>query len=329
MSERSCPNCGAPNREGANYCAACGHYLAAQHHAAHQLTGSARGEGDDAPTRPTGNPAASDGIEDQHTLPIARSIDFRVGRQTHAGRVRELNEDSLLTFALTISNESTARPAGLFVVADGIGGHEGGEIASGMLVGALARRAGGWLASAAGAGGAFDAETWLAEAIEAGNEAIYARAKTAGYEMGTTVVAALVEGERAVIAHVGDSRAYRVNDGGIERLTADHSLVESMVAAHQITPDEARRHPQANVIYRTVGDQPQVSVDLKQVALSSGDRLLLCSDGLSNMLVDEAIHELVMSAASPQAAADALVDAANEAGGEDNCTVVIVELRLA
>lgn len=319
MSERSCPNCGASNRAGANYCAVCGH----------RLGDPVPGEGDDSPTRPTGSPTISDAFEEQATIPVARSVDFHVGRKTDAGRVRELNEDSLLTLVVAIANESTVRPAGLFVVADGLGGHEGGEIASGMLVASLARRAAAWLPAAGGVGAAFDAETWLAEAIEAGNEAIYKRAKAAGSEMGTTVAAALVEGEHAVIAHVGDSRAYRINAEGIERLTVDHSLVESMVAAQQITRDEARRHPQANVIYRTVGDQPQVSVDLKQVALSPGDRLLLCSDGLSNMLVDDVIRELVTSAASPQAACDALIDAANQAGGEDNCTVVLVELRLA
>jgi len=126
---------------------------------------------------------------------------------------------------------------------------------------------------------------------------------------------------------VGDSRVYLINAGRIEQLTVDHSLVESLVIANQISREEARAHPNANVIYRTVGDQPDVVVDLRAVRLLPGDRLLLCSDGLSSMIADGMIHGLVLSASSPQAACVALVDAANEAGGEDNCTVVLVELQ--
>ena len=145
--------------------------------------------------------------------------------------------------------------------------------------------------------------------------------------MGTTVVAVLIESDQACIAHVGDSRAYRINGAGIEQLTVDHSLVESLVAANQISREEARTHPQANVIYRTVGDNPHVVVDLKRITLAPGDFLLLCSDGLSGMLTDEMIREIILGASSPQAACDALVEAANRAGGEDNCTVILIELK--
>ena len=132
---------------------------------------------------------------------------------------------------------------------------------------------------------------------------------------GGGVFAALMAGNEAYIAHVGDSRAYRINDAGIEQITVDHSLVESLVASNQITREEARHHPQSNVIYRTIGDKRQVTVDLDLVTLAPGDSLLLCSDGLSGMLTDDQLQHLVATAASPQAACDALIDAANRAGG--------------
>jgi protein phosphatase len=145
--------------------------------------------------------------------------------------------------------------------------------------------------------------------------------------MGTTVVAALIIGNRGHIAHVGDSRAYRINTQGMERLTVDHSLVESLVVANRLSPEKAREHPQVNVIYRTIGDQHQVAVDINPVYLDQGDTLLLCSDGLTGMLTDETIFQLVSGAAHPQAACDALVEAANQAGGDDNITVIVITLQ--
>lgn len=254
------------------------------------------------------------------------SLDLRVGRRTDVGQLRELNEDSLLTLDLVWSNKSVSRPVGLFVVADGMGGHEGGEVASGLLVRAVAQHAASELLprTTAAGGDPMDFGAWLTAAIQSGNVEVYERSQQAGNDMGTTVVAALVAGDEVYIAHVGDSRAYRINSDGIQQITVDHSLVESLVASNQITREEARHHPQSNVIYRTIGDKRQVTVDLDLLTLASHDSLLLCSDGLSGMLTDETIHRLVMSAASPQAACDALIDAANRAGGEDNITAIII-----
>lgn len=307
MKEIVCPNCRSLNRPGANFCAMCGRKLGGLGAA---LSGEWPADDDEADT------AASQ----------RQSLDLDVGHRTDVGLLRDINEDSLLVLNFVWSNKSISRPAGLFAVADGMGGHESGEIASGMLVQSLARHAAAeWLASAvAPDDNPVDAPAWLTETIQSINTEIYELAHDGGYEMGTTAVVALITGDQACIAHVGDSRAYRLNAGGIERLTVDHSLVESLILAKQISPEEARVHPQGNVIYRTVGDRPQVTVDVQSIRLLPGDMLLLCSDGLTGRLTDEAIHRLVMDADRPQTACDLLVDAANQAGGEDNCTAIMI-----
>jgi protein phosphatase len=320
MNQIICPNCQAANRRGANYCAACGW----------SLSNTPTDGIDEAPTLPKALPAEEAVSPDElQTAPLRGSFDLRVGRRTDVGRVRDSNEDSLLALELLLSNKSVGQPVGLFVVADGMGGHEGGEIASGMLVRVMARLAANeWLSRLTSrAGDIPDNGEWLSGAIQEGNDRVFEMTQQAGYGMGTTVVAALVVGDRGHIAHVGDSRAYRVNAAGIERLTTDHSLVESLVVANQISREQARDHPQANVIYRTIGDRPQVAIDINPIHLARGDALLLCSDGLTGMLADETIHRLAAGATSPQAACDALIDAANEAGGEDNSTVILIKLE--
>jgi protein phosphatase len=293
------------------------------------LSAASNGGIDEAPTLPRIAPAeASNSPDELQTMPLRVSYDLHVGRRTDVGRTRTSNEDSLLALELAWSNMSIGRPAGLFVVADGMGGHEGGEIASGMLVRAIARLAvDEWLPRLMESEEQDDHGEWLSGAIQSGNERVYEWAKGAGLEMGTTVVAALLVGDRGHIAHVGDSRAYRINAAGLERLTIDHSLVESLVVANQISREEAREHPQVNVIYRTIGDRQQVAIDVNPARLARGDSLLLCSDGLTSMLTDEVIHQIATSAASPQTACDALVEAANRAGGEDNISVIIIKLE--
>ncbi len=308
MKEIVCPNCRSLNRPGANFCAMCGRKLG------------------DLATAPSGEWPAEDDEAGTAIAPQRRSLDLDVGYRTDVGLLRDINEDSLLALSFVWSNKSISRPAGLFAVADGMGGHESGEIASGMLVQSLARHAASkWLASAVVSDGdLIDAPAWLTEILQSINTEIYEEAHDGGYEMGTTAVIALITGDLAWIAHVGDSRAYRLNAGGIERLTVDHSLVESLILAKQISPEEARVHPQGNVIYRTVGDRPEVTVDVQSIRLLPGDMLLLCSDGLTGKLTDEVIHRLVMDADRPQTACDMLVDAANQAGGEDNCTAIMI-----
>ncbi len=171
-----------------------------------------------------------------------------------------------------------------------------------------------------------DARQWLTAATQAANRAVYEQRRVAGTDMGTTLVMALFVGANATIANVGDSRAYLLDQDGITQITTDHSLVERLVATGQITPEEARNHPQKNVIYRVIGDKTRVEADLFERRLAPGEALLLCSDGLSGMLPDEQIWHVWRTSTSPQGACDRLVEVANQAGGEDNIAVVIVQV---
>lgn len=258
----------------------------------------------------------------------APGVDYVSGRRTDVGRVRTLNEDAVLALEIASLRHPASRPVGVYAVADGMGGHAAGEVASGLVVNALAQKA---LADMA-AGGEFatggkDRQDWVQEAVAQANGAVFERRQAAGTDMGSTLVLAVLEGNTAYIAHVGDSRAYLLNARGIRRLTADHSLVERLVATRQITREEAQSHPQRNVIYRTMGDRPRVEADIARQALAAGDHLLLCSDGLTGKLTDEDIRRIVMEqATSPQDACERLVAAANRAGGDDNISVIVVEI---
>ncbi len=221
------------------------------------------------------------------------------------GRVRTHNEDSVL-----------AQPP-LFVVADGLGGHEAGEVASSIAIQTVRdhapRRP--------------DAKA-LARAVKAANREVIRSARE-GYGkagMGTTMTAAIVEGTQIAIAHIGDSRAYLLRSGRLEQITDDHSMVADMIRRGQLTDAEARYHPNRSVITRALGTDPAVVADTYELTAGPGDRLLLCSDGLTGMLEDAMIAETLATYADPAAAARALVDAANDAGGHDNISVVIVDI---
>ena len=253
-------------------------------------------------------------------------ITLIVGRRTDVGQVRSLNEDSLLTLDSTAVFRSLSAPVGMFAVADGMGGHEAGDVASRLAIQAIAQQTiRGVLSPAAVGENLPDAHQWLNDTTVASNQAVYSQRKAAGTDMGTTLVMALVVGDQATLANVGDSRAYLLNQSGIAQITTDHSLVERLVATGQITREEAAHHPQKNVIYRVIGDKPHTEVDLFDQQLAPGDALLLCSDGLSGMVTDEQMWQIWNTSTSPQETCDRLVKAANEAGGEDNITVVIVQ----
>lgn len=208
----------------------------------------------------------------------------------------------------------------LFVVADGMGGAQAGEVASMTAVQAFE----GGLPPG-------DPEEALQASIGLANRTIHnqahADASLAG--MGTTITAAAVnpEAETIVIGHVGDSRAYRLRDGILQRLTRDHSLVEEMRRRGQITEAQAEDHPQRSIITRALGPEAEVEADIQSVPSAPGDIFMLCSDGLTTMLGDERIKELLMGSTTLDAATTALVDEANRAGGRDNITVVLFQVE--
>lgn len=250
---------------------------------------------------------------------------YLVGYQTDVGNARKLNEDSWLVLDMTAAPGPHRLSVGAFIVADGVGGHAAGDVASRLTVETVAEFK-AELGQAAQAGTPLNAETWLVRAAQAANEAVRAERIVASSNMGSTLVIALLIGSAATVLNVGDSRAYWLRPGGLRQVTTDHSLVQRLVEVGQITPEEARHHPQKSVIYRVIGDSAELAVDLFDVSLLPGEALLLCSDGLSDMVMDDVIWRVWRESISPQAACDQLVVLAKEAGGYDNITVVIVQL---
>ena len=258
------------------------------------------------------------------------SATFLVGRRSDPGQLRELNEDGLLTLEFEQVLQSVSKPIGFYAVADGMGGHSAGEVASALAIQTLARAilSRVMLPVAEEATQAEpDYGALLKEACLEANRAVHERARQVRSDMGTTLVAALLVGSDAYIANVGDSRAYRVNPQEIRQITTDHSLVERLVATGQITREEARSHPQANLIYRTIGDKPQVEVDIFEQSLGRDEWLVLCSDGLHGMVEDARIQQVLVTSLHPQEACEDLVRLANLAGGDDNITVIVVKLQ--
>lgn len=228
---------------------------------------------------------------------------------TDTGRVRDHNEDAVWPV------EAGSGPGPIVVaVADGMGGHVGGEIAS-----SVAMRA------AVGADGA-PAEERVRIANLAIIDEVLERPRLAG--MGTTLTIAVLGADGSVdCAHIGDSRAYLLRGGRLEQLTKDHSLVAEMVESGELHPDQAAVHPFRSVVTRALGLERAVAVDHVAATLDPGDRLLLCTDGLTNMADDDSIARVLGAERHPADAVDALVDAANRAGGIDNVTVVVVDAR--
>jgi serine/threonine protein phosphatase PrpC len=257
------------------------------------------------------------------------------GAASDLGRRRtgEHNEDSAFVLVLDRVHEGHTLPFGVFVVADGLGGHASGHRASRLVVNVLAHTILRQVALPV-VGMPVDSpvdESGLAailrDAVEAANSSLCAANREGGTDAGSTVVAALVYGDTAYIANVGDSRAYLHDASGLRRLTSDHSLVQQLVSAGMIEPDEVYTHPQRNQIFRSLGDEPDVSVDLFVQQLKPGTSLLLCSDGLWEMVRDPEIEAVLREETDPQSACDALIVAANEGGGDDNVTAVIVVAR--
>jgi protein phosphatase len=268
---------------------------------------------------------------------------------TDVGRDRKLNED---LFYYRVVQASDEEPLGLFVVADGMGGHLAGEVASQWAVQTLkrelaplfrpqdpsvTRRLDAEALAAVGSGVTVrleetDRARLLEHAMERANQVLLGYAGTHPQEagdMGSTLTLAIVEDNRATVAHVGDSRAYLWRDGRLRQLTEDHSVPGALLKQGRLTPEEAHHHPHRHVLFRCLGLKPNIEVDIyPSVALRPADMLLLCSDGLWDMLYPaDRLAALLTRDDGPQAICRRLVDAANEAGGEDNITVVLVRVE--
>lgn len=251
---------------------------------------------------------------------------LRIGCASHVGRVRTHNEDASLV--LTVDQLGHLAPAesfGLFILADGMGGHQAGEVAS-LLAGRTVAQCLvadiliPYLGNAERAAAHKPIIDAMGDAIQVADKAV--RDGVVGG--GTTLTSVLIMGEHIYVAHVGDSRAYLLTDNGLRQITRDHSLVDRLVEMGQITPAEALYHPHRNILYRAVGQGDGLEVDTYVEPLLPHSQVLLCSDGLWGMVEDARIAAILSRNLPPQEACEMLIEAANQAGGKDNITVMVI-----
>ncbi len=253
------------------------------------------------------------------------SLTVTFAAATDVGRRREHNEDSYLTLTVERCHLDKKEVVALLAVADGMGGHAAGEVASKLCLQVFAahllpaiqdwlhHRDPNWHAA-------------LKEAATEANRQVFAEAQALRNNMGTTLTAAIIAGNKVVFVNVGDSRGYVLQDGKLRQITKDHSLVQQYVDAGLLTPEEARWHPQRNIITQAIGIEPTVQADIFEVSLRPNDLVLLCSDGLVDMVDDAEIERVLLSEPDLTAAAQTLVRLANDAGGDDNITVLIARV---
>jgi protein phosphatase len=241
---------------------------------------------------------------------------LRIGALTHPGLVREKNED----YFLIVKDENEEITA--LIIADGMGGHNSGEIASFMASDCLARffksRINKELEPA-------NIDDWLVQGINEANIKVYNEAKENSINsgMGTTISLAVFSDDIINIGHVGDSRVYLFRNNTFEQVTTDHSYIEELIKSGTITKEEARTHPRRNVITRALGNEEVVIPDLYKLEFLPGDILLMCTDGLTNMLDDDEIFNVLNTIKAPEDICSRLVEIANQKGGEDNITVIV------
>jgi protein phosphatase len=240
---------------------------------------------------------------------------LRIACAVDTGRARANNEDAV------VIDEA----CGVAVLADGMGGYQAGEVASGMATHLVHGELSRWLAEDGGEGSDAEVRRALERAVDGANRQIFnAATLNPDYQgMGTTLVCAVFRGARVLIGHVGDSRAYRLRAGRLARLTRDHSLLQEQIDAGLITPQDAAVSTMKNLVTRAVGVEDTVLVESHVHALQPADCILLCSDGLSDMLAETAIEQLMQGETEPEVLCQRLVQAANDAGGRDNISVVV------
>jgi len=256
-------------------------------------------------------PEQEETVSSGTVLPKASSLALAWHGMTDTGKVRPHNEDN---FACQDFGGRS-----LFVVADGMGGHDAGEIASKIAVKTVCKEVGRHATLIADPLGLVELVARLA------NVEVRKEGGLRGSDMGTTLSVALVEGTTAYIANMGDSRVYWIDNGSITQITEDHSLVAKLVSTGKMTKAEARNHPKSNLLYRTIGNDEMVKVDTFTMELEKGGALLLCTDGLWGELTDEEIHGICSTEKESEKICAKLLRMANEKGGKDNVTAVVVK----
>ena len=237
--------------------------------------------------------------------------------QTNVGRKRRSNQDTVGVYTNKVGIV-------IGIIADGMGGHQAGDTASQLAVTGLGTS---WEQTALET--QEEVARWLVSAIQKENKEIYeeGNANPEKFGMGTTVVAVVMLKNTMLVAHVGDSRGYIIRDQAIKQLTSDHSLVNELVKTGEITSSMAQRHPRKNVLLRSVGVPGEVDVDISVVSVQNKDYVLLCSDGLSNMLSDREIRRIILQGKPLSEKVNQLIEEANEAGGSDNITVLLIKVE--
>lgn len=245
------------------------------------------------------------------------SMNYEFFALTHPGQVRENNEDA-------VSVDSVRR---IVVLADGMGGYNAGEIASGMAISVVNQELGQWLDTAGASPASFEVRRAMALAVDKANTTILDAANTniqfAG--MGTTLVVGVFCVDKLILGHIGDSRCYRLRDGILQQITRDHSWLQEQVDAGLITPQQAASSANRNLVTRALGVEPEVMLELNEFIVAPGDQFLLCSDGLTDMVADEPLAHLMTADNHLPTKATALVDAANASGGRDNISVLLAK----
>lgn len=290
-----------------------------------KIFGNQNSEADKVPTQPLNhkdNENNSHPPEDHWDPP-----QLIVGCAQSVGRQRDHNEDALFTMTTTLASDQSSMPFGLYIVADGMGGHKHGEIASNLamraMAGQITRKLYTPLLSLKPNSPNESIQEIMRDGIEEAHQAINEQAPGSG----TTLTAVLVLGDQLTIAHIGDSRAYTISaNGEIQTLTRDHSLVKRLVELGEITVDEAAVHPQRNVLYRALGQGEIFDADISTSPLPRSGHLLLCSDGLWGVVPEDKLARMIIESSSPQQACQDMVAAANEAGGPDNITAILVRM---
>lgn len=243
---------------------------------------------------------------------------MRFGVKSDTGLIRQINEDSYNIIA-----GYPGIPV-CFIIADGMGGHNSGEVASKSSVDFVSSRLLQFPMELMEDDEIFSA---IGEMVKLSNSHVYELSleREENYGMGTTLIVAVVHNKKLYIVHIGDSRVYQIREGNMERLTTDHSYIEELIMLGSLTREEAENHPKKNIITRAIGCSGEIEIDTYLTEFRDEDTFLLCTDGLSNMLCEDEIKEIVLNIDDPQAVCEELVKRANEKGGEDNITVIVIK----